>query len=64
MNEAMTPSDTDGVLVASAWRTAGGDLLVRISMTRPGDENETVRAVTTADEAVSCFEEWLSELHA
>jgi len=62
MNEPTTPSDADGVLVASAWRSAAGDVLVRLTMTRPGDEGDTVRTVATAAEAVARFEEWLTEL--
>jgi len=62
MNEPTTSSEADGVLVASAWRSAGGDLLVRFTMTRQGDEHDTVRAVATTAEALSCFERWLAEL--
>lgn len=62
MNEPTTPSEADGVLVASAWRTSAGDVLVRITMTRPGDDGDTVSTVSTTAEAVSRFEDWLTEL--
>ena len=53
MNGETAPSDAEGVLVASAWRTAGGDVLVRLTMTRPGDEGDKVCAVSTTAEVTS-----------
>lgn len=63
MSDAPTSSEADGVLVASVWRTAaGGVSLVRITMTQPGGEGNTVYTVSTADEALVRVEEWLAAL--
>ena len=63
MSDAPTSSDADGVLVASLWRTAtGGVSLVRLTMTQPGGEGDTVYTVATAAEALDRFEEWLTAL--
>jgi hypothetical protein len=59
MTDAPASSDADGVLVASVWRTAGEVSLVRLTMTRPEGEGETVRTVATSAEALACVEEWL-----
>ena len=63
MSDASASSDADGVLVASVWRTgAGGVSLVRITMTEPGGEGDTVATVATAAEALARVEEWLAAL--
>jgi hypothetical protein len=63
MGDPTSPSDADGVLVASVWRAgAGGESVVRLTMTRPGDEGETVRTVSSRAEALACVEEWLATL--
>ncbi|HEX5017009.1 MAG TPA: hypothetical protein VFX15_05435 [Actinomycetes bacterium] len=64
MNDATTTSDADGVLVASAWRSAAGDVLVRITVSGPGGEGDTVCTVSSTTEALACMEEWLSQLGA
>jgi hypothetical protein len=64
MNDATTPSDADGVLVASAWRSATGDVLVRITMSGPGGEGDIVRTVSSTTDALACMEAWLTELGA
>ena len=62
MTDATTPSDADGVLVASAWRSATGAVLVRITMSGSRGEGDTVRTVSSTHEALACMETWLSEL--
>jgi hypothetical protein len=63
MSEATTSSDPDGVLVASMWsNAAAGNPLVRLTMTAPGSEGETVRAVSTSAEALTIVEDWLTDL--
>jgi len=64
MSDATTSSDADGVLVASAWRSAAGDVLVRITMSGPGAEGDTVCTVSSTTEALACMEAWLSGLGA
>jgi hypothetical protein len=48
--------------VASVWRTADGASLVRLTMTGPAGDGETVRTVSTPAEALACVEAWLSSL--
>jgi hypothetical protein len=62
MKDTTASSEADGVLVASVWRTADGASLVRLTMTGPAGEGETVRTVSTPDEALACVEAWLSSL--
>jgi hypothetical protein len=59
---ATSSSDADGVLVASAWRNAADDLLVRITMTQPGGVGDTVCTAASRAEAMACFDEWLTTL--
>jgi hypothetical protein len=63
MSDATTSSEADGVLVASVWRDgAGGQPLVRLTMTQPDGEGETVRTVSTRAEALALVDEWLATL--
>jgi hypothetical protein len=63
MKDATMSSDADGVLVASVWRSAAGDVsLVRLTMTKPGAEGDTVRVVSTLAEALASVEEWLAAM--
>jgi hypothetical protein len=60
MSDAPTSSEADGVLVASVWRNAAGGIsLIRLTMTQPGGEGDTVRVVSNTEEAVANVEEWL-----
>ena len=63
MGDPTLRSDADGVIVASVWRRgADGASFVRLTMTRPGDDADTVRTVSTSAEALACVEEWLAAL--
>jgi hypothetical protein len=63
MGDPTAASDADGVLVASVWRSASdGVSFVRLTMTRPGDDGDLVRTVSTSAEALTCVEEWLAAL--
>jgi hypothetical protein len=63
MSDATTSSEADGVLVASVWRDgAGGQPLVRVTMTRPDGEGETVRTVSTHAEALALVDDWLAAM--
>lgn len=63
MGDPTAPSDADGVLVASVWRTgADGRTVVRLTMTRAGDDGDRVVTVSTSGEALAHIEEWLAEL--
>jgi hypothetical protein len=55
-------SEADGVLVASVWRTAAGVSLVRLTMSQPGGEGDTVWTASTTAEALARVEEWLTEM--
>jgi len=65
MGDPTARSDADGVIVASVWRRgADGASFVRLTMTRPGDDTDTVRTVSTSAEALACVEEWLAALNS
>jgi hypothetical protein len=63
MGDPTTPSDADGVLVASVWRTGADErTVVRLTMTRTDDDGDRVVTVSTSGEALAHIAEWLAGL--